>query len=105
MKQCLEWLRHVARMPNSRIFKITLFGWLSLPRPKCEPKRRWRDVVKRDLQAANINVNTWYDNSQHRKGWIKACNDGADNYQLQQWRQRQLAPKEVRCSACVQKTF
>ena len=68
MKRCLEWLGHVARMPNSRIPKITLFSWLPQPRPRCGPKRRWRDTVRKDLQIANINVNTWYDEAQHRRG-------------------------------------
>ena len=34
-KRRLEWLGHVARMPNHRLPKTMLFGWLPQPRPKC----------------------------------------------------------------------
>lgn len=33
IKRRLEWLGHVARMPNQRIQKMALFGWLPEPRP------------------------------------------------------------------------
>ena len=45
----LEWLGHVARMPDHRILKSVLFGWLPQARPRCGPRRRWKDVVHKDL--------------------------------------------------------
>lgn len=41
----LEWLRHLARMPDYRLPKLTMFGWLPQPRPRCSPRKRWRDVI------------------------------------------------------------
>ena len=76
MKRRLQWLGHVARMSDKRIPKMALFGWLPLPRPSYGPKRRWRDVVKRDMQQANISVNTWYDEAQHRGKWFEAWKEG-----------------------------
>ena len=32
-KRRLEWLGHLARMPDHRVLKSTLFSWLSEPRP------------------------------------------------------------------------
>ena len=100
LKRRLEWLGHVARMPNYRIPKITLFSWLPQPRPRCGPKRRWRDVVKKDLQVANIKLTTWYDEAQHRREWLEAYNKGAENFQIQQQRNRQLTLKEIECTEC-----
>ena len=37
-------------------------------------------LLKKDLQIADINVNTWYDEAQHRTRWLEAYNKGADNY-------------------------
>ena len=31
MRRCLEWLGHLARMPNHRLPKMCLFGWLHTP--------------------------------------------------------------------------
>ena len=48
-KRRLEWLGHLAHMPNHRIPKQALFGWLSQTRPQGGPRKRWRDVVRKDL--------------------------------------------------------
>ena len=45
----LEWLGHLARMADNKIPKTILFSWLSEPRPRCGPRKRWRDVVQHDL--------------------------------------------------------
>ena len=67
LQKCgLKWLGHLARMPDYRMPKINLFSWLPQPRPSCGPKRRWRDVAKKDMQAENIATDTWY--RRHRTG-------------------------------------
>jgi hypothetical protein len=51
----LEWLGHMARMPEHRLPKSALFGWMAQPRPRCGPiRKRWRDVVRRDLADVEV---------------------------------------------------
>ena len=63
----LEWLGHVARMPADRAPVQILFGRLSGRRPPCGPRRRWKDVVQRDMKAAG--VDSWFQNAQDRQNW------------------------------------
>ena len=55
----LEWLGHVARMTEHRLPRICLFGWLAHVRPFHGPKKRWRDLVKSDLQSLGIDDGCW----------------------------------------------
>ena len=64
-----------------RIPKMTLFGWLPQPRPRCGPRRRWRDVVCKDLKDINVGEDEWYElASSHRPTWRSLYRDGCDRY-------------------------
>lgn len=67
----LEWLGHVARMPDDRLPKQVLFSRLPETRPACGPRLRWKDVVKADLQALGI-YGSWYALAQDRPQWRTA---------------------------------
>ena len=56
----LEWLGHLARMPDERLPKSVLFGWLPEPRPRCGPRKRWRDVLRQDLKFIDVAETDWY---------------------------------------------
>ena len=47
-------------MPDCRIPKSMLFGWLQQPRPQGGPQRRWRDVIKRDFKDIDVAEDQWY---------------------------------------------
>ena len=58
-KRRLEWLGHLARMPDHRLPKVMLFSWLPQPRPRCGPRKRWRDVVRKDLRNVEVGEHEW----------------------------------------------
>ena len=64
----LEWLGHVARMPDHRIPKSVLFGWLPQAHPRCGPRRRWKDVVRRDLKDIDVEDSGWYSEARRSRG-------------------------------------
>ncbi len=55
----LQWLGHVGRMSAERLPKMLLFGELRKKRPCHGTKKRWRDLVSRDLQAIGM-ARRWY---------------------------------------------
>ncbi len=94
----LGWLGHVARMPDHRILKSMLFGWLSQPRPP----RRWRDVIWRDLKELRIREDEWYEEAESRLGWRAMCRLGIEEVAetRQSQRQRATATNDVECEVC-----
>ena len=45
IKRRFEWLGHLAMIPDHRLPKTILFGWLFQPCPRCSPRRTWSDKV------------------------------------------------------------
>ena len=71
-------------MPDHRLPKICLFGWLPKTRPCRGPRRRWRDVVKRDLKSVGMRDGEWYDDAQNRKKWREVWSHRlAEHHQIQ----------------------
>ena len=68
LQRRLEWLGHVARMPEDRIPKALLFSLLDQRRPPGGPRKRWRDSVRCDLKSLNA-LSGWYEAAQSRSTW------------------------------------
>ena len=69
-KRRLEWLGHLACMPCQRIPKSVLFGWLPQKRPRCGPRRRWKDMIRKDLRDIEVKEDEWYEEAtRSRAGW------------------------------------
>ena len=99
-KNRLEWLGHLARMPEYRLPKSTVFSWLPQPRPRCGPRTRWRDVVRKDLKDIGVKEDDWYEEAtRSRAGW-KAMYLGG----LEDCRETQaiatVASRDVVCEVC-----
>ena len=63
-------------MPDSRLPKSILFGWLSERCPRCGPRRQWRDVVSQDLTQIGVGETEWYDKARSsRAGWRALINN------------------------------
>ena len=80
----LELLGHLASMPDNCIPEKTLFSWLPQLCPRGGPRRRWRNLVKRDMKDAQIHESSWYEVALHRGKWHTAYSDGLNNYQQSQ---------------------
>ena len=77
LEQRLRWLGHVGCMVEERLPNRLLFGELNMKRPCHRAKKRWRNVLKVDLQAIGV-YDRWYELCQDRKGWCHLCLDGVE---------------------------
>ena len=66
-------------MPSHRIPKSALFGWLPQSYPRCGPRRRWRDMIRKDLKDIEIKEEEWYEEAtRSRPGWRAICRLGME---------------------------
>ena len=100
VKSRLEWLGHLARMQDHRLPKIGLFGWLPQARPCGGPRRRWRDLVKRDMKAVGIGDGSWCSAVQYRGKWMETWSQGMSEHQQAQEARRLEVEKNVVCTEC-----
>ena len=69
MRRRMEWLGHLARISNDHLPKMCLFDWLHKTRASGGLRRRWRDVVWKDLKHLGISESDWYGAAQNRVDW------------------------------------
>ena len=99
VRRRLEWLGHLARMPDHRLPKICLFSWLPQTRPQGGPRRRWRDLAKKDLKAVGVSDGCWYGEAQDRKHWREVWSHNLEQCDLRQ-QQQSRGERQVLCSQC-----
>lgn len=69
-QRTLCWLRHVHRMDDGRIPKDILYGELRTGKLSTgHPQLRFKDVVKRDMKALDIDVRSWEDLAADQPRW------------------------------------
>ena len=68
-KRRLQWLEHLARMPDDRLPKKLLVSRISNgKRYQGGQKQRWHDLIQADLKKVNLE-NVWRVEAQNRKFW------------------------------------
>ena len=95
----------MARMPNHQIPKMCFFGWLSEKRPQGGPKKRWKDIIRKDLNDLKIPEGCWYDlANKSRSVWrdhyhacLKSSQVSSGNVDLQ----TVVCPKRLRGFKCI----
>ena len=99
----LEWPGHIARMPDQRMPKAALFGWLPEPRPRYGPRKRWRDVVRADLKVIAVSECEWYEEAcRSRAGWRALCRCGLESHAEMQAVVAHTEPqrRDIECEIC-----
>ena len=83
---------------------MVLFGWLPQSRPRGGPRRRWRDVLRKDLKEIGISEAKWYEKTQDRASWRYQCkpddSDDDDDKRPQQQPQTDPQLNRVMCTVC-----
>ena len=81
-KRRLEWLGHVARMPDHHIPKACLFGWMPQSRPRGGSRLRWRNLIKKDLKEIKVSEDQWYEvATTSRSRWRATYTEGLEESQ------------------------
>ena len=55
----------MAKMPDHRIPKSVLFGWLP---QACPRRKKWKDVVRKDLKDIDVEESEWYTEARRSRG-------------------------------------
>ena len=105
MQRRLRWLGHVHRMEPDRLPREILYGELrDGAREVGRPLLHYKDIIKRDLKAVNINTNSWEDTAANRDAWrlpIKTRVLGAEHNARMQAASKRAARKLRATSACA----
>ena len=78
----MRWAGHLTRMDGVRLPKQIFYGeLLSGKRPPHKPKKRFKDVVKHNLKALEIDGSNWETLSENRSVWRKLIFDGCKAFE------------------------
>ncbi|VDO67406.1 unnamed protein product [Haemonchus placei] len=66
-EQRLRWFGHVLRRPQSRPIREAMEFEAQGKRPRGTPKKRWRDVIKKDLAEAKVKAEDAVDRMKWRR--------------------------------------
>ena len=91
VKSQLRWAGYVVRMPDDRLPKAVFYGELtSGKRQRGGEKLPYKDVLKRHLKAADMDIDTWESDAKNQPFWrkkiIDACNTLKEREKRSTWK-------------------
>ena len=91
----------MTRMSDHRLPKSLLFGWLPQFHPRCGPKKRWRDIIRKDLKDIHISKTERYREARKsRVEWKALGQHGLANYCKSTVTEASLGVYEIECVVC-----
>ena len=76
----MRWSGHVVRMEDHRLPKQLFYGELVAgKRPQCKPRKRFKDCVKENLKAMQLDAENWEVNTMNRDTWRSSIQIGSRN--------------------------
>ncbi|VDO19197.1 unnamed protein product [Heligmosomoides polygyrus] len=66
-EQCLRWYGHVLRRPEDHPTRLALDFEAPGKRPRGAPRKRWKDVIKRDLAEVGASADDAFDKMRWRQ--------------------------------------
>ena len=78
----MRWAGHVVRMEDFRLPKQMFYGELTTgKRPQHKPRKRFKDVIKDNLKALELDVDDWESSAENRAAWRKSIKEGCENFE------------------------
>lgn len=109
IQRCLHWLGHVHHMVPQRLPHEILYGELCDGTCRAgRPLLCFKDTIRHDLKAANINVTTWEDIAVDRDTWRYSVKAGASRVEKDGGVQailKRAARKQRMVSVCAPSTY
>ena len=82
LKSQLRWAGHISRMEDHRLPKIALYGELCTgKRDRGAPKKRFKDVLKKSLDACHIDHRQWSTLAADRGNWRRIIHQAASSFE------------------------
>ena len=82
----LRWLGHIYHIEDGRIPKDNLYGELaSGRRTKGRPQLHYKDICKRDMQALDLNTESWEDLEADRTRWRSTLSNTSSQGKRSRW--------------------
>jgi hypothetical protein len=90
IRRTLRWTGHVIRMQPNRLPRMVMYGELQDGRrPLGAPKKRWKDHLKRSLQACDITPANIEAEAFDRPNWRRIVSDGVRHFEAERNRMKE----------------
>ena len=108
-KMQLRWTGHVIRMEEENLPKILLYGeFMEGRRNVGRQKLRYKDVIKRHISNAELNMETWEDLAKERQSWRRVLVETVEKveerqesiYERRRQARRGLIVSNKQCERC-----